>query len=71
LFFSEEKNQKTFASSRCSEILDVAGEIRAGTRKQKSFWFFFFRKRTSCFLYAIHGLAPDGSSMASPALLWL
>jgi hypothetical protein len=57
-FFSEEKNQKTFsigadrihtpggairpgAARRCSPSAE-----RFGTNRKKSFWFFFFRKRT-------------------------
>jgi hypothetical protein len=43
MFFSEEKNEKTFASWRCSKIVELAGEAGAGA-EIKSLLVLFFRK---------------------------
>jgi hypothetical protein len=43
MFFSEEKNQKTFVSSACTEIVELAGEAGA-SGGHKSLLVLFFRK---------------------------
>jgi len=47
MFFSEEKNQKTFTPCARRNIRDPAGNVEPA-QKFKVFWFFFSKK--NCFL---------------------
>ncbi len=44
MFFSEEKNQKTFTSCTGSKIRELAGNVEAG-QELKVFCFFFSKKK--------------------------
>jgi hypothetical protein len=48
MFFSEEKNQKTFMSAPAPSLVDMAGEV-GSTRRIKVFCFFSSEKKTLSF----------------------